>query len=104
MTPAAATSPGCGAGVCGGCPGLTWKRVANLSGEVSPLVWLGGGTGDLGTRESGGVWDLPQQRKAPGHGTVPPFPRSPKELQREQLGPQLGPVGQVTAASAAWPR
>lgn len=39
----------------GGCPGLTWKRVASLSGEVSPLVWLRGGTGDLGTK---GEWWL----------------------------------------------
>lgn len=50
VTSAAATSPGWGSGVCRGCPGLTWKRVAILSGEASPLVWLGGDTGDLGTK------------------------------------------------------
>lgn len=48
--PAAEISPGWGARVCGGCLGLTWKRVASPSGEVSPLVWLEGGIGDLGTK------------------------------------------------------
>lgn len=54
--PVAEISPRWGrTGVCGGCPGLTWKRVAILSGEVSPLAWLGGGAGDLGTKgELGG--------------------------------------------------
>lgn len=75
--------------MCGGCPGLTWKRVANISGEVSPLVWLGGGTGDLGPREGSRVRDLLQGHKTPEHSPV--------------LGPQLGPVGQVTAASPARP-
>lgn len=56
--------------MCRGCPELTWKRVANLSGEVSPLVWLGGGTGDLEPRESSRVWDLPQEHKTPEHRAV----------------------------------
>lgn len=60
----------------GGCPGLTWKRVANLSGEVSPLAWLGGGTGDLGTRESGGVWDLPLGTARCHHSPAAPGSRS----------------------------
>lgn len=69
VTPAV---PAWGTRACGGCPGLTWKREAILSGEVSPLVWLGDGTGDLGPREGGRVWDLPQGHKTPEHSTVPP--------------------------------
>lgn len=95
--------------MCGGCPGLTWKRVASLSGEVSPLAWLGGGIGDLGTKGERGVLHLPQQHAAPRHpwhGTARPFPCSPPGRWREAAAPgsQLGPVGQVTAARAAWPR
>lgn len=63
--PAAEISPGWGAGGCEGCPRLTWKRVASLSGEVSPLVWLGGGTGDLGTKERVG-WFCAQPLRTRG--------------------------------------
>lgn len=86
----------------GGCPGLTWKRVASLSGEVSPLVWLGGGIGDLGTKGEWGVLHLPQEQPPCACGTARPFPCSPWG-EAAAPGPQLGPVGQVTAARAAWP-
>lgn len=46
-------APGGGDTVGGGCLGLTWKRTASLSGELSPLVWLGEGGGSLGRGQSG---------------------------------------------------
>lgn len=44
----AGSGAGGGDTACGDCLGLTWKRAASLSGELSPLVWLGEGSGSLG--------------------------------------------------------
>lgn len=60
-------SPGSGEGPGG--EGLTWNLMANISGELSPLVWPGKNNGDLSAMEKKRRW-RERERHWPGW---PPF-------------------------------
>lgn len=114
-------------GICS----VSWGREGDTSSCHQP--WLGGRGARGLPRAHLETRVQPLQRGVPvgvagrwhrgpeGQGRAAAFgicPRSPKPLctaccdpslqlrepPRQQLGPQLGPVGRVTAASAAWPR
>lgn len=74
------TAPGGGDTAFGDSLGLTWKRVASLSGELSPL-WLGEGGGSLGRGQS-------------GEGSCT-FPRTPPRPEIVAQGLASAPGGEV---------